>query len=373
MKKLLFFTVAVLPTFCSGFAQLRNNTARIVMSPGSYLVLNDMGFVNNGVFTQSSGIVRIMGENNSVISGTVQPQFYSLQIAKNATKEVQLLTHVNVAGDVSFLSGLVNLNNRNIFLLGTATIKGETELRRIMSTTGGYIETTTTLNAPVSVNPGNLGIFISTTKNLGLTTIRRGHQPQIIGGGNNNSLFRYYDIIPTNNIDLNATLRFQYFDAELNGLNEANLALFKKVNNITWTNEGATIRNATTNYVYKTAITNFFRWTVSTPANIPGKPSQLLTENRINPNTGITKTLSSVFIENLYPTIGEMQNIYIKTGNMDMQKIQVQLYDIQGRLVSDRQIRYQSQWLALPLLPAGMYKLVIRSGEQVYQQGFIKQ
>jgi len=374
MKKLLLFTVAALLICCFGFAQLNNKSASIVMTQGSYLVLSDMGFANNGVFTQSSGIVKMIGENNSTISGTVRPQFYSLQIAKGATREVQLLTHVNIAGDVSFISGLFNLNNRNIFLVGTATIKGETELRRVMSTSGGYIEVTATLNAPASVNPGNLGIFISTSKNLGAAIIRRGHQSQLIGGGNNNSLFRYYDIIPANNIDLNATLRFHYFNAELNGLDENNLVLFKKVNNVTWANQGFTARSATGNYVYKNAITNFFRWTISTPVNVPGKPSQIITENRVDPNNAITKSLSSVFIENLYPTIGDMQNIYIKTGNMDIQKIHIMLFDMQGKLLMNQQINYQSQWVQLPqLLSAGTYKMIIQSGVWKYQQSFMKQ
>src|SRR5687768_16933588 len=116
--KVILSLLCVMLAVSNALSQLRNNNANIVMTPGSYLVLNDMGFVNNGVFMQPSGVVKMMGENNSAISGTVRPQFYGLQIAKNAAKEVQLLTHVNVAGDVSFVSGLLNLNNRNIFLLG---------------------------------------------------------------------------------------------------------------------------------------------------------------------------------------------------------------------------------------------------------------
>jgi hypothetical protein len=355
--------------------QLKNNNARIVMLPGSWLVLNDMSLVNNGVFNQSTGVVKMTGENNSVISGTALPGFYSLQVAKNAAKEIQLLTNINVSGEVSFISGLLNLNNRNLVLLGTATVKGETELRRIIGPTGGYVETTIALNAPAAVNPGNLGAYIYSTQNLGTTIIRRGHQSQLIGGGNNNSLHRYYDILPLNNTALNATLRFQYFDAELNGLNENNVMLFKKVNNVSWVNQGYTARSATANYVIKNAIPDFFRWTISTPIAIPGRSSQPVTDGLSNSHPQITKTnIPKVFIENLYPTMGSMQNVYIKTGNADVQKMQVTLFDIQGKAVLHQQINYQSQWVQLPaLLAAGMYKVVIQSGEWIYQQSFVKQ
>ena len=220
----------------------------------------------------------------------------------------------------------------------------------------------------------NLGAFISSTKNLGNTVIRRGHQSQIIGGGNSNSLLRYYDITPVNNIDLNATLRFQYFDAELNGLTENNTVLFKKVNNFSWVNQGFTTRSAAANYVIKNGIADFYRWTISAP-NVPGRSQQPVTGILNNANPAITKTPgANVFIENLYPTIGEMQSIYIKAGNMDIQKMQVMLYDMQGKLVLNQQINYQSQWLQLPqLLAAGIYKVAIRSGEWKYQQSFVKQ
>lgn len=371
LLSLLCFTLAA----ANALSQLRNNNTNIVMTTGSYLVLNDIGFVNNGVFTQSAGVVRMTGVANSTITGTIKPQFYTLEIAKTGIAETQLFINLDIAKEVSFISGLLNLNNRNIFLLGTAVIKGETETRRIIGANGGYVEVNAALNAPANANPGNLGAFITSTKNFGNTIIRRGHQSQVVGGGNSNSLLRYYDVIPTNNIDLNAALRFQYLDAELNGIDEGNAILFKKVNNVVWTNQGFTTRSTTANYVLKTAIADFFRWTVSAPVIAPGRPNEQVIVNSSNSNSTITKTnAANIFIENLYPTIGEMQRVYIKTGNMDIQKIKVMLFDMQGRLVMNQQINYQSQWVQLPqLLSAGTYKVIIQSGVWKYQQSFMKQ
>ena len=132
MKKIIFLTTATLVILSSTFAQLNNKSARIVMTQGSYLVLNDIAFANNGSFIQSAGTVKMTGNNNNTISGTVKPQFFSLVINKNVTKEVQLLTDFNVSSEILFISGLLNLNNKNIFLLNTALLKGESESNRVL-------------------------------------------------------------------------------------------------------------------------------------------------------------------------------------------------------------------------------------------------
>lgn len=87
------------------------------------------------------------------------------------------------------------------------------------------------------------------------------------GSGNGQSINRYFDILPTSNISLNATLQFNYFDDELNGLAENSLVLWKSANNSNWTNEGFNLRNATGNYVLKNGINSFSRWTLSEIGN----------------------------------------------------------------------------------------------------------
>lgn len=102
---------------------------------------------------------------------------------------------------------------------------------------------------------------------MGSTTIRRGHQSQLNGYGQGTSILRYYDITPTTNTGLNATLRFNYFDAELNSLPENLLTLWKRDINNNWDDHGFTARNTSSNYVELTGIADFSRWTLSTPGN----------------------------------------------------------------------------------------------------------
>jgi hypothetical protein len=138
---------------------------------------------------------------------------------------------------------------------------------RITSTGGGYVETTSLLNAPSAVNPGNLGLLLSSGQNLGSTVIRRGHVSQVNGAGRGNSIDRFYDVLPSNNTALGATLRINYFDEELNGLDESTLVLWKSEDQVNWSSQGYTTRDATANYVEKTGIDQLSRWTLSSLNN----------------------------------------------------------------------------------------------------------
>jgi Secretion system C-terminal sorting domain len=115
-----------------------------------------------------------------------------------------------------------------------------------------------------AVNPGNLGAVITSAQNLGSTTIRRGHIAASNVVASKPSINRYFDITPTNNTGLNATLRFNYFDAELNGRTEAWLGLWRSNDNgNTWTGAGFGTRDAVANFVQQTGINSFSRWTLS--------------------------------------------------------------------------------------------------------------
>jgi hypothetical protein len=69
---------------------------------------------------------------------------------------------------------------------------------------------------------------ITSTENLGLTEIRRGHSFYLVSG--DSSVKRYYVIRPDNNNALNATCSFKYDDSELNGNVESSLKMLKSTN-----------------------------------------------------------------------------------------------------------------------------------------------
>jgi hypothetical protein len=253
----------LLAACCPLFSQAQlNNTGAQVMVSDCYLVLDNLDLVNNGVFTHTAGTVKFTGNNNTSIAGTTVPQFNAIELNKPGAS-LQLQTGITVNDQILFTNGLLNLNNNNITLASTAYLNGENENSRITGITGGYVQITSLLNAPSAVNPGNLGIVITSAANMGSTVIRRGHVSQTNGASMGNSIFRYYDVLPANNTSLQATIGIDYFDAELNGLGESMLTVFKSPNTTTWSNLGYNSRNATSNFADQINIPDMARFTLS--------------------------------------------------------------------------------------------------------------
>lgn len=247
-------------------AQLFIQNGAVLKTTGNAVItLQDIDLVNNGTINQLPGEGKFVftGSADNFISGTSSPLFDIMEIAKTSAAKISLSQHITIGSGINFTSGLINLNSNNIFLQPAALLNGENENSRIVGTGGGYVEITGVLNAPSTVNPGNLGAVISTVQNLGSTIIRRGHTSQVNGTGSGSSILRYYDILPTNNTALNATLRINYLDAELNNHSESSLTLWKSINTTTWTNMGFGLRDATTNYVQQSGLADFSRWTLS--------------------------------------------------------------------------------------------------------------
>lgn len=268
MKKLFLLLVCSSLCFITATAQIVFSPGNNVAQTGGYIVLNDINLVNNGTFNPAGGTVRFSGAVNNNISGTTSPAFNILEVNKNAGNQVSLQNNISINTYISFLSGLIELSGNNVILNGTAYLNNESEASRITGTTGGYVQATAALNAPASANPGNLGAVISTAQNMGTTVIRRGHVSQQNTFGNGNSIYRYYDILPTT-APTSFNLRLNYFNAELNGLNEGSLAIVRRHNNLAWFPQGFTGRNVTTNYVEYNGITNYYqRWTLTTNDNI---------------------------------------------------------------------------------------------------------
>ena len=162
------------------------------------------------------------------------------------------------------INGDLELNGHTI-TLGSAAMLSETPGNTVTGSTG-KITITTDVNAPAGVNIGGLGVWISSSANLGSTTIDRYHSPRT--GSGNQGIDRYYDIEPTNNSGLNASFRFYYDESELNGIPEANLRLFKSPDGSdnSWSAEYGTV-NSVENYVVKGGVNDFSYWTLGDAAN----------------------------------------------------------------------------------------------------------
>lgn len=269
MKKYLIIVLLSL-TGVKALAQLTiGSGAQWVTSGNAKLVMQNINLVNNGTFTAGTGNVKFTGSQSGSIGGSSAITFYQLEIAKNSGIQLSLTNNISIGSNLSFTNGLLNLNQKNITLNNGAILSNENENSRIIGSTGGEVIYTTILNAPSSANPGNLGAFITSGSNLGTVTIRRGQMIQS-GSGLSNSIARYYTITPQNNNGLNATVRFSYFDAENNGLDENSFVLYQSNDNGTsWNNLSQTTRNTSSNYVEKTGIGSLSRFALGADVVVP--------------------------------------------------------------------------------------------------------
>lgn len=244
------------------------NGATLSLTGGATITLQDFDLQNDGIIDPSGhGTIRFTGVNGSLLSGIGALLFDTLEVAKTGGAGIKLSRSATIGSTLRFTTGTVELGGGNIFLQPGAVFTGESETSRVMSTMGGYVQITSMLNAPAAVNPGNLGVVLTSPQNLGTTVIRRGHAAQTTGAGA--GITRYYSITPANDNNLGATLRLTYLKAELNNVAENALTIWKSTDSTTWTSVGATTLNPASNYVEVTGINDLSYWTLAGTNPLP--------------------------------------------------------------------------------------------------------
>lgn len=261
IKRLLIALLIVLPGLLAAQGIKITSGGNLVANGAAKLVIMNAGFTNNGTFTPDLSSVIFSGNgstSSSFIAGSTSTTFTKLVLNKSANG-FQLNQHIGVSGVVDLQSGdSIFLNAFNIDLGSTGSLTGETNALHITGQSGGYIQIVNTLNAPSSVNPGNLGFTISSASNLGSTVIKRGHQ------NHGPSVYQYFDITPTNNSGLNATVKFAYFQPEINSIPEIDLALFGSTDggNV-WSLESGSTVNIGSDFVQASAVSQMGLFTLA--------------------------------------------------------------------------------------------------------------
>ncbi|MBL8007393.1 MAG: hypothetical protein JNJ56_07665 [Ignavibacteria bacterium] len=234
---------------------------------------------NSGTFNASAGTVEYNGTSAQSIS--VSGITYN-RLRINNSAGTSLPGAVTVNDTLSVILGDLDLNGQILTVSATGYLT-ETAGNTVKGT-GGYLTTTRNLNAPSSLNVAGFGAVLTTAVNLGSTEIRRGHAVQN-GLSGNTSILRYFDITPTTNTGLNATLVFKYDESELNGKVEPALSLFKSINSGTnWTASGGTV-NTSLNQITLTGISSFSRWSASSTSPV-ASTLKLIIQGFYNNGTG---------------------------------------------------------------------------------------
>ncbi|NUO03622.1 MAG: hypothetical protein HUU01_23655, partial [Saprospiraceae bacterium] len=118
-----------------------------------------------------------------------------------------------------------------------------------------------------NAGPGNLGLAVLHSDHEDYAEFRRGFAPQTTPAGN--SIARWYEVLPNHNQGLNAQLRFWYLDAELGGLDENELIVWRSGDGgISWVPLSIHDRNTNENWVEIDNQDELARYTLAGPESI---------------------------------------------------------------------------------------------------------
>lgn len=268
-KNILIYLALLLSSIQASQAQAKLQIqagAEIVMKGKAFILMQDVDWMNEGGFIspdQSTvSMTATVANQQPRIGGAASSNFYHLVLTASQSA-VQLENDIEVLGDLSFMEGNLLIGNTTVDLGDSGQLVNERADSRIISDDHGTVRRVIELKQPKHVNPGNLGLSIHSKRNLGRTHVIRGHEVFELASGK--SVRRYFDVIPENNLALNATVRYHYFDTELSGQNESHLRIWEQNGSeAAWKLLGAQDHDAHNNWVEQSGVQRFHRQTLVT-------------------------------------------------------------------------------------------------------------
>ncbi|KAA9332137.1 hypothetical protein F0P96_11655 [Hymenobacter busanensis] len=270
------FTVqngGTLNTNCQAIAGTGSFT---VATGGTLGICDAAGIVGSGATgavqvsgTRSFAADAVYSYNGSVAQATGAALPASVRtLTLNNAAGLALSQDLTVTQALTLTSGILTTGARKATLGSTATLT-----ESATSYVTGTVEATRSLTNPTTNTFGGLGLTLQTASAGGAsmpgsTTVRRVTGTALTGQGTSKSIKRYYDIVPTTNTNLNVTLTFAYLDAELNGIGESQLGLFRSTTGTgnTWQYVKASARNTSANTVTASGVEHFSVWTLGSQA-----------------------------------------------------------------------------------------------------------
>lgn len=236
---------------------------------GGTLVLNKTDLQTDGLLDAGNATLLITGAGNTSYAGAVPLAAGSITLNTAALSVFTMNNTLKLSGALNFQNGLIDLNGQQLQITGSGLLQGESETSRLTGISGGSILASATgINNPFQFNTANLGAALTTTANLGNLSVSRFGKPATNPGNVSlHGIQRTFLIQPQNNVALDATLRFYYLNAELNGDDPNTLTLWKSSNGIAWQQVGADSRNTIAKYVEKSGIADFSYWTLTDALN----------------------------------------------------------------------------------------------------------
>ena len=196
------------------------------------------------------------GSGNQNIAGLTYNNF---SITNGGTKTLQNDAHIK--GKLIITSGSLNTGADTLRLDSAAAIQEDSA-----NNITGQVKMQKYLKANSTYLFGNMGFDITTSGTApGFASIVRVTGPNAIQHGNGTmGVARYFDITPEKDKHLGLSINFHYFNGELNGISQSDLALYSSEDGgITWKYAGYTTRNSSGYQVSKIGVDSLSRWTLA--------------------------------------------------------------------------------------------------------------
>ncbi len=303
------------------------NGTQLKVGTSTQLVIHQMDLDNEGIVSAgTNSTVKFTGSGTQNLYSDSNIDFYYLEIDKASSEGLlRLNDHIDIEKSIILSKGRVDLNGYNIILAYDGDIVGENTNHYITGASGGYVEKNNLSFSNVDqYNPGNIGVEITSVADWGPTIIRRGHQAQSSADGGS-GIQRYFDIIPTLNTNLNATIRLYYLEHELNGIPEAELECWQSTDDgLTWDLFEGGLLNTTNNWIQLSGINEFALWTLASPSTSP-LPAELISfrgeaagdHNLLRWVTASEDNVDRFIIEKLegqdWMSVGEVEAVHFST------------------------------------------------------------
>lgn len=191
------------------------NIGKSSTSYGKILFQNN-GFLRN---SGSTGNLTLSGTNGTSIFSNLKVDSLA-GLTVNTPGGVSLFANVYIKNRLTIAKGFLNLNGKDVILSFTASLS-EAAGQMVLGT--GFIYTygiySTALN---NLNIAGLGLSLSTSSAMGLTTIYRSHSVWTSNG--HSSIKKTFKIVCANNVAI-TKMEFNYDSTELNGKNRSDLVI----------------------------------------------------------------------------------------------------------------------------------------------------
>ena len=236
---------------------------------GSSTINLSGNFSNSGTFTCGTSSVNFLGTSAQNIATATFNNVTLNNSTSPATSAAALTGNITVNGSLTLSSGILTTGSYYVDLGSTGSISEGASITAPTSYVTGTLKATRALMQNVQNTFGGIGVDITEANvNNNSTVVTRITGTGCVGNfGSKTGIKRYFTIVPTTDISLNGIMVFHYYDSEITGHTEANIKIFKSVDNRQmWTLQNSTV-DATNNKLTLTGITSFSDWTGSDAVN----------------------------------------------------------------------------------------------------------